>query len=162
MSAIDWALIVADPDFQKAGKFDAKLAIDWFKSELTARVEAEVKAAQAKKDREGKRVASIHGVFDDMGKDILPINMVVTGALIALQVPVKEQATEAEVITTYLQDPKNHDFASYAAGPGSGIVRVQDIKGKETAHYKAMKAGDRTKLHYHSEHNAGAPTRGKK
>lgn len=164
MGAVDWSQIVSDSEFIKGGKFDVKLACDWFKSELTERLESEVAAAEARKAREGNRVKMIHKVFDDMGEDKVAMTTVVTGTLIALQVPPKEQEAEKDAITSYLQNPNNEDFAIYSAGPGSGVVRVKNLKGKLTELYARL-ANDKqeaARLYYHAKHTSEGPTRGPK
>lgn len=163
MGAVDWSAIVSDEQFHKGGKFDVKLATDWFKGELTERLEQELAAAEKRKAREGNRVKMMHKVFDDMGEDKVPMTTLITGTLIGLQVPPKEQELEKDLVTIHIQNPDNHDFAVYSAGPSSGVIRVKDIKGKETELFKRLKGSreESARLYWHSDFTPGGPTRAK-
>ena len=126
MATVDWAQLVREERFIKNGKFDVKLAVDWFKHELTERLDAILAAEQARKQRAENRVAAIHKAFDDLEESIIPYPNLLMTAMITLDLPAKEVRGEEHQINLYLAEPSNLDFATYSAGPKSGVLRVTD------------------------------------
>lgn len=163
MGAVDWSAIVSDEEFQNAkGKFDPALAVDWFKRELTEKAAELVKQAEHAKERDKNRVKLIHAQFDAYGEEKIPEAMLVQAVLGASMVPIRELDAEKDKIISFLHNPAEVSFASYSAGPSSGIVRVLLPNGKPTKFYSEMSIADKGKLYYHQDHTPEGPTRATK
>jgi hypothetical protein len=137
MEHIDWHALIADEEFQKGGKFDPKLAADWFKAELTAQIEKVKKDEEVKASFAKNMAKVLHHIFDSNSRDVVPRGLLIEYALRELDVPMNQHDECYDLIENYLEE--SGDFG-VILGPSGGTIRLHDASGKETKQSKEMKA----------------------
>jgi hypothetical protein len=133
------------------GESQIKLAVQWFRDELTSVSKAIVKEAAAEKKLNDDALKSLHDAFIAGQGDRFAKPKLLAKALMLLEVdPLSDRyevamaklngILEAEMA----KGPSAAQFANYVAGPQSGVLRCRDLNGVETPLYKELTGNDET------------------
>jgi hypothetical protein len=133
MSNVDWHGLITDPQFSKGGKFDSKLAVDWFRGELGEQVGKIAAEEESRRNFEKNMGKALHAVYDQAGKDILPRPVLIEYALRELKVGIAQHDEAYQKLADYIMIGGEDETFGTILGPSGGTVRCKDAKGSPTA-----------------------------